>query len=450
VIGAGSSGIATAKVFHERGLPFDCFEASDRVGGNWVFQNKNGMSACYRGLCINTSKRRMEYSDFPMPDSYPDFPGHEEIAAYFDSYVDHFGFRSHIRFESRVVRADREDGSWVVTLGDGEQRRYDALCVANGHHWDPRWPDPPFPGRFDGITMHSHSYIDAEPFRGKHVVIVGMGNSAMDIAVEASMTAAKTYLAARRGAWILPKYLLGRPADTLPLRPWIPFEVRRVAVEILLRLAIGTPSDYGLPAPDHRLGQAHPTISSTILDRVSQGAITPMPNLARLDGRHVVFEDGRRVPADVIVFCTGYRVSFPFFDPSFLSAEENDLPLFRRVFHPDVRSVFFVGLLQPLGAIMPIAEAQSAFIADVLMGRYALPEPSALLADMERERAAMFTRYIASPRHTMQVDFDDYLADLAKERARGERRAAIAGYPLPIAPRASAMEKKRRTALAAE
>jgi len=85
VIGAGSSGIAAAKALHERGVPFTCFEASDRVGGNWVFANKNGMSAAYRQLFINTSRDRMEYSDYPMPKSYPDFPHHTHIAAYFDA-----------------------------------------------------------------------------------------------------------------------------------------------------------------------------------------------------------------------------------------------------------------------------------------------------------------------------------------------------------------------------
>lgn len=105
VIGAGSSGIAAAKALRERGFTFDCFEVSDRVGGNWVFKNRNGTSSAYRSLHINTSRERMGYTDFPMPTSYPDFPRHTHIAAYFDAYVDHFGFRDRIAFETRVTRA---------------------------------------------------------------------------------------------------------------------------------------------------------------------------------------------------------------------------------------------------------------------------------------------------------------------------------------------------------
>src|SRR3712207_4577744 len=147
VIGAGSSGIAAAKALHQRGFAFDCYEKSDRVGGNWVFRNANGMSPSYSTLHINTSRERMEYSDFPMPKSYPDFPHHTHIARYFRDYLDHFGCRDRIRFETGVARAGRrDDGVWEVETDTGETRTYDALVVANGHHWDPRWPEPAFPG----------------------------------------------------------------------------------------------------------------------------------------------------------------------------------------------------------------------------------------------------------------------------------------------------------------
>jgi hypothetical protein len=426
VIGAGSSGIAAAKALHARGIPFDCFEKSDRVGGNWVFKNSNGMSSSYRSLHINTSRERMAYSDFPMPAWYPRFPHHTHIAEYFDAYVDHFGFRGRIAFGTGVERAWREGARFRVRLETGEERDYDALLVANGHHWDPRWPEPAFEGadEFAGVQMHSHQYTGEDPgfFRDKRVVVLGMGNSAMDIAVEASFSAERVFLAARRGAYVIPKYVFGRPLDQIATTPKVPFKLRQKVAAGLLRAAVGDMERYGLPKPDHEILEAHPTVSDDILSRIAHGEIAPKPNIARLTERTVVFADGSEERADIVVYCTGYKVSFPFFDPGFVSAPDNDLPLYRRVFHPDVDGLYFIALLQPLGATMPLAEAQSEWVCDHLTGRYTLPSREQMRADIERERTAMRRRYVASKRHTMQVDYDDYLFDLKRERRRGVRR----------------------------
>ena len=274
--------------------------------------------------------------------------------------------------------------------------------------------------------MHSHDYKGDDPdfFRDKTVVVLGMGNSAMDIAVEASFVAEHTYLAARRGAHVIPKYLFGKPIDQIgalaedPVRG-PPADARRGCS----RSRVGDMERYGLPKPDHRFGDAHPTVSDDILSRMAHGTITAKPNIALADARHGVrFADGSEVEADVVVYCTGYKVTFPFFDEGFISAPDNDLPLFRRTFHPDIPNVFFIGLLQPLGAIMPIAEAQAEWVSDYLAGRYALPAPADLRADMEDERRRMFKRYVASKRHTMQVDFDDWMAALG-QGAQGAGRS---------------------------
>ena len=445
IIGAGSSGIAAAKALHEHGMAFDCFEASDRVGGNWVFDNKNGVSAAYRDLHINTSRDRMQYSDFPMPRSYPDFPHHTQIAAYFDSYVDHFGFRDRISFETAIERAVQlPDGTWELIDSHGVRRSFDMLVVANGHHWHARWPEPGFPGsdEFGGVQMHAHDYRDNDLLRGKDVVVLGMGNSAMDIAVESSYVARTTHLAARRGAWIIPKYLFGKPLDQLPHTAWIPDAIAYKLYGLAVRLHTGRPERYGLPKPDHRFAEAHPTVSGRILDRIIHGTVTPRPNIARLGPDWVQFADGARVHADVVIYCTGYRITFPFFDESFLSAPDNRIELFRRVFVPGNRGLAFAGLLQPLGAIMPLAEAQGRWLADYLRGRYHLPPRRALEADIRRENARMRKRYVTSKRHTIQVDFDRYLFELARERRRGGERARAAGFELPVPARAAGAQER--------
>jgi cation diffusion facilitator CzcD-associated flavoprotein CzcO len=446
LIGAGSSGIAVAKALHERGVPFDCFEKGDKVGGNWVYENINGMSSAYRSLHINTSRKRMEYTDYPMPTSYPDFPHHSQIAKYFNDYVDHFGFRDAIRFETGVEHVDRgADGVYTLTTDTGDTLRYDAVIVANGHHWDVRWPEPAFPGSDTTKIeqIHAHHYKQEEQLDGKRVVVLGMGNSAMDIAVDASYHGTEVYLAARRGAWVFPKYVGSKPVDRgdqVFASPKIPFKVRQKALGLILKQTVGNMEDYGLPKPDHKPGEAHPTISGRILDRLAHGAITPKPNIARLHEHEVEFTDGSRVEADLIVYCTGYKITFPFFDEDFIAAPENHIELFWRVFHADHADVAFAGLLQPLGAIMPLAEAQGQWMADYFKGEYHLPDGPALRDAIRRDQEAMRKRYVASKRHTIQVDFDEYLWKLGKEREAGAERARRAGFALPVPARARAEE----------
>jgi cation diffusion facilitator CzcD-associated flavoprotein CzcO len=426
VIGAGSTGIAVAKALQERGIDFDCFELGDRVGGNWVFGNRNGVSSSYRSLHINTSRERMEFSDFPMPKHYPDFPRHDHIAAYFDDYVDHFGFRDRIIFETGVERVrPSPGGGFEVTTSDGETRSYAAVVVANGHHWDPRWPEPPFPGAdtFEGEQIHSHFYKEESQLREKDVVVLGMANWALDIAVDASYHAKSTVLAARRGAWIVPKYVMGRPMDRPSPTDHLPPAIRFPLVQKLLQTQVGRMSDYGLPEPDHKFGHAHPTVSGRILDRLAHGAITVKPNIASLEGETVKFTDGTEVHADLVVYCTGYKISFPFLDDDVVAVRDNQIRLYRSMFHPEIENLYFPGLIQPLGAIMPIAERQGVLIAESVQGRFALPPRPEMERDIDRHLKRMRKRYVASKRHTIQVDFEVYMKELQKELERGRERA---------------------------
>jgi len=433
VIGAGSSGIASCQVLHARGIPFDCFEKGSAVGGNWRYMNDNGMSSAYRSLHINTSRDLMEYETFPMPRDYPDYPDHFRIAKYFDDYVDHFGFRKEIRFRTAVVDvAPAASGGWDVTVrredGNETTGHYRAVLVANGHHWDARWPEPPFPGEFAGKQMHAHDYKTPDVLEGRRVLVLGIGNSACDIAVESSRIADRTFLAMRRGAYIVPKYLFGKPTDETnsPLFTRLPFELQRLAFTLFLRLAQGDVTGYGLPEPDHKLLHAHPTISSDLLPRIGHGDITVKPNIQRLEGDRVCFVDGSAEEIDLVIYCTGYKITFPFFAAGLVSAPDNRIPLYRRVVSPEHPGLYFIGLLQPLGAIMPLAEAQSEWIADVLDGTCDLPSGAEMREVIRREDERMARRYVASKRHTIQVDFYPYLRTITRERRRGRRGGLLA------------------------
>jgi hypothetical protein len=378
------------------------------------------MSSAYKSLFINTSKPRMQFSDYPMPDQYPVFPHHTQIAEYFANYVEHFGVKQFIRFNTMVTLAEPlEGGGWEVTLQDGSTHRYRALLVANGHHWDPRWPEPSFPGHFDGEIIHSHYYKQPDTYTNKSVLVLGFGNSAMDIAAETSRVSAMTYLAVRRGFHIIPKFLMGKPLDQLYPPSFLPFAWQLKIYGAILRLNVGKMTDYGLPEPDQQVGHAHPTVSSEILMRITHGCVKVKPNIQQLDGDGVIFTDGTRERVDCIIYCTGYKVTFPFFRPEVIEVKNNELSLLKRVYHPRYRDLFFIGFLQPLGAIMPLAELQSIWVSKYLLGKYTLPPRDELLRDIERERSQMRKRYGNSPRHTMQVDVEPYVKSVRKEMKRG-------------------------------
>jgi thioredoxin reductase len=373
IVGAGSSGITACQVLGARGIAYDCFEKGSMIGGNWRYENDNGVSSAYRSLHINSSRSLMSYKAFPMPEHYPDYPSHAHVAAYFDSYADRFGLREKIAFRTEVVSVEAVEDHWEVTVegpdGGRETHAYRAVLVANGHHWDPRWPEPPFVGAddFAGEQVHAHFYREPDVLEGKRVLVLGIGNSAVDIAVEASRIAEKTFLAMRRGAYVLPKYLGGKPIDDAspPAMSRLPLAVQRFFMARLLKLAVGEMTDYGLPKPDHKLLEAHPTVSSELLPRVGHGDISVKPNIDRFGGGNTVrFVDGSEEEIDLVVYCTGYKISFPFLDEKVFAVRDNRLPLYRRLAPPQLPGLYFIGFIQPLGPIMPIAEAQSEWVAD--------------------------------------------------------------------------------------
>ena len=308
-----------------------------------------------------------------------------------------------------------------------EVRTYHDVVVANGHHWDPRWPEPSYAGAdtFPGTQLHAHYYRTPDVLEGKRVLVLGIGNSACDIAVESSRVADETYLAMRRGAHIVPKFIFGVPTDHLTSSPLArgPLRLQQLGMAAMLRLSQGKVTDYGLPKPDHAVLHAHPTVSDDLLTRLGHGDISVRPNIDRFEGSKVFFVDGAAAEVDVVVYCTGYKVTFPFLDERFVPARDNHVDLYRRVVNPDHPGLYFVGLVQPIGAIMPLAEAQSEWVADLVDGRGALPSYDEMRRQIRIYDEQVKKRYVASKRHTIQVDFHAYLAELDRERRESHARA---------------------------
>lgn len=428
IIGAGCSGFTTAKRLRDFGIAYDCFEESDDVGGNWYFDNPNGRSACYESLHIDTSTTRLQFEDFPAGQDWPHFPHHTLIHQYFRDYVQHFGLRDSITFNTSVRRAARNpDNSWEITLSTGETRRYDALVVANGHHWDPR--RPAHPGRFDGTTLHSHEYrspFDPIDMRGKRVVVVGLGNSALDIASELAhrSIAEHVWVSARRGVWVLSKYRGGKPADKMMMPPWMPKKLGLRLARRSIKKTLGNMEDYGLPKPDHEPLSAHPSVSVDFLAKSGSGDLTCVPEISHLDGDAVVCTDGRRVEADVLIYATGYNMRFPFFDdPELQPDAQHRLPLFKRMLKPGVDNLYYAGLAQASPTIVNLAEQQSKLIARHLTGQYELPDTGTMRSTIDKDENKHLGQYYSTPRHTIQVDFARYVKDLHKEIEAGAKRA---------------------------
>jgi hypothetical protein len=248
----------------------------------------------------------------------------------------------------------------------------------------------------------------------------------------------------RRGAHIVPKYLFGMPTDHLTLMRLgarVPVRLQGFAVTLLIRIAQGSVTKYGLPRPDRRLLYAPPTVSDSLLSRLDHGDIVVRPNIDRFDGDRVCFTDGSAEQIDAVIYCTGYKISFPFLDEALIGADGDQIPLYHRIVPPKLAGLYFIGLVQPIGAVMPIAEVQSEWVADLLEGRAALPPEREMNREIARYRAMTTKRYARSTRDTIQVDFLAYLREIRRERRTGARRGAVsrvtaagspaAGTPLP-------------------
>ena len=430
IIGAGVSGLTAGKALCEKGIPYSCFEASDDIGGNWYFKNPNGRSSAYRSLHIDSSRQTLSFRDFPMPDDYPDFPHHAEILCYLHAYVDKFALRAQIRFNTTVQKAERlPGGGWTLTLSNGMQEKFDRLLVCNGHHWNPLWPTPAYPGTFDGKQIHSHDYIDpTDPLdlRDKRVLVVGIGNSAVDIVSELARrgVAEKVFISTRSGAYVMPKYLFGKPIDqVVKTTPWLHAGFQRWLAQILPRIASGRVEDFGLPKPNHKFLEAHVTVSSELLLRLGSGDAKAKGNLAALEGKQVRFEDGSVETVDVIIWSTGYKITFPFFDENFINAPNNVLPLWKRIFKPGLDDLAFIGLAQSIPTLFTFAEGQSKLVARWLTGEWVVPGEAEMLHDIASDEA-MNSHYGKRARHTMQVDCNHYEYEMRRKLVpAGEKRA---------------------------
>ncbi|MBX6355387.1 MAG: NAD(P)-binding domain-containing protein [Micromonosporaceae bacterium] len=425
VIGAGASGLAAIKNLKEHGFGVDCYERETGVGGAWNWRHDR--SPVYASTHLISSKPLTQYPDFPMPDTWPDYPHHSQLLSYLERYADHFDLRSHIWFGTEVVRVEPvEGGRWDVTTrgargGAERTQRYAAVVVANGHNWWPKTPAYEGQEQFRGEVVHASAYSDPAQLRGRKVLVVGAGNTGCDLAVEAAQQAAKCWHSTRRGYWYTPKYVMGRPADqvndlTLALR--LPLRLRQWLFHRVLRMTVGDLSRFGLPRPDHKVYETHPIVNSQLIYYLGHGRITPVPDVARFTRTGVELTDGSTIDPDLVLLATGYLPRFEFLAPEILNLDADGRPrLHMHTFSRTHPTIAVAGLLQPDSGLFTLVHWQTVAIARWLRLRESDPQRAAAFWNAvasSPDRRWTQAKVKDSTRHWFEVGHTVYLRALQK------------------------------------
>jgi len=415
VIGAGPAGLAAIKSLKEAGLPVQGVERNADVGGQWLYGAE--ASAVYASTHLISSKRTTAYADYPMPEDWPAYPGHERVSDYFKSFAKHFDLYPSIRFSTGVRTIEHRDGIWRATFDDGTSDDYGSVIFANGHLSDPLMPK--VPGEFNGTVMHAKAYKTADIFEGKRVLVVGMGNTGCDIVVDAIHRAKQVLWSVRGGNHFVPKFLAGKPADEgnhKPRRFIIPKRLRAMLHEPILRFLVGPPERFGLPKPEHRLYDRTPIVNSLVLQHLGQGDVSLRKPVKEFRGSTVVFDDGQEDEVDLVLFATGYEVTFPFLeDLNELNwqPERNAPRLYLNIFPSRPNGLYVAGLLEGAGVGWPGRALQADLIAAYIKAQNAHPD---IIANFRDRIAAFYAKAANKDRgeHGIFVDFLQYKRDLQK------------------------------------
>lgn len=431
VIGAGPSGITAVKNLLDEGLDVVCYDFNNEVGGNWIYSEVESHSSVFETTHIISSKTLSQYEDFTFDDfeaGIPDYPSHDQLRRYFQAYAKHFDLYRVIQFNTLVPHCERlTDGNWEVTIqkeGKSSTEIFSDLVVCNGHHWKPRHPN--YPGEFTGEYLHSHQFKKAAPFAGKRILVIGGGNSACDVAVETSRVAEKTTISMRRGYRIIPKFLFGKPSDVVAGElNFLPRKLKYLLSEMTVGIMQGSNELYGLQKPTQRVSETHPTVNDELLYKLRHGKVYPKVDIERFDGKTIHFKDGSSEEFEVVIACTGFILTHPFFDEDFINYSEGDVPLYLKMMHEKHPNLYFIGMFQPLGCIWPGSELQSKIAAREIAGKW--KRPSNITELCSKEVTHPHIKQVKSARHTITVDYKQFVKDLKKHLPKNyiRKQAAV-------------------------
>ncbi|NXV43738.1 FMO5 monooxygenase, partial [Uria aalge] len=429
IIGAGASGLCALKCCLDEGLVPTCFERSGDIGGLWRFEvSPVPCQPALQQLHRRDWDRSLAANEAPLPcfACIQGKPQERNTAAAVA------GARGASRSSPWL---ETPPPHWAPSQG----------CTAPVGHTAPRafpkhttslsrWTATPCPTslpsmaslslpgleKFEGWYLHSRDYKSPQSFLGKRVVVVGTGNSGIDIAVELSHAAKQVFLSTKRGTWVMHRVADGGyPFDFTYISRFIQLLhslLPHNASSFFMERKLNARFDHALYGiqPQHRIFDQHPTINDDLPNRIISGRVLVKPNIQEFTETSAVFVDGTREGIDAVVFATGYSFSFPFLEGC-VKVVENQIPLYKFMFPPDLEkpTLAFIGLIQPLGAIMPISELQCRWATRVFKGLQDLPPSADMLAEIAQAKEKMAKRYVKSQRHTIQVDYIPYMDELA-------------------------------------
>ncbi|UTA46873.1 NAD(P)-binding domain-containing protein [Simiduia sp. 21SJ11W-1] len=427
VIGAGPMGLCTARQLKRFGIPFVGLELHSDVGGLWDIQNPH--STMYHTAHLISSKQMTEFTDFPMPEGTATFPKHDALCQYFQAYARAFDLYNHYEFNTRVLACTPNEQGWEVTTEQGglrQTRQFKGVLIATGTLHKPL--QPALPGQFEGELIHGAQYKSPAQFAGKRVLIQGCGNSACDMAVDAVHHADSVDMSVRRGYYFLPKFIMGKPTDTLGGAIKLPRRLKQWLDAKLIRLIMGKPSQYGLPDPDYRMYESHPVVNSLILHHLGHGDITARGDITAVAGKTVTFADGRQAEYDMILQATGYQLHYPFINPADLNWQGDAPALYLNVFHPERRNLFMMGMVEATGLGWQgrdeQAELVALYIAQSESGSASAQQLHETVRKNAGQRADGGYQYLQLARMAYYVDKATYRAAIARHT-----RALKADWP---------------------
>jgi indole-3-pyruvate monooxygenase len=339
VVGGGPAGLAVAACLRRAKLPFVLLEQSDAVGASWRKR--------YRRLHLHTAKEYSGLPYLPFPRHHPRYPSREQVVEYLELYARHFELEPRLgQGVSSLRRAD--DGAWTTTTARGAYRSRQVV-ICTGYSGVPHRPHWPGEEQFSGQVIHASAYDSGEAFAGKRVLVVGLGNSGGEIAIDLQEQGATVAIAVRSPINVVPRDLLGMPVQrTSILLSVLPLWLRDRIGRLVSRLVFGDLGRLGLPAPAegpisqilHR-GRI-PLIDVGTVALVRAGKIGVLPDVQRFEPDGVRFADGVARPFDAVVLATGYRAGFAALLPP---APEviDQLGYPRALAEPSLPGLFFVG-----------------------------------------------------------------------------------------------------------